>query len=319
MLRVVSLCGALCILASILQGCGDEVPDPACSSYSKGGAGAVTDATTCDTACDKGEGIQTTNYGDHEFYGTSGLDLPAKGFTAALCGELLKLLGPLSEDLKHLKRVRPEGTDLAVLLTETPREDVLQFLQNREITAATVQVPRFCPLTASQMESFSRYWPVKKFVPSFQPLKLTQETRDLKAHFGHLRRLAEDAGGDAGGCAMADASGRLLVACAASNGVLQHPAMVAIATVAEDARKRYAAQGKRSREEEDYLCQDCDVVLTHEPCIMCAMALIHSRVRRIAFCNENTDFGGFGGRIALEQCPNLNHHPRILRWKITIQ
>ncbi|CAK8997645.1 unnamed protein product [Durusdinium trenchii] len=234
----------------------------------------------------------------------------------ALCGELLKLLGPLSEDLKHLKRVRPEGTDLAVLLTETPREDVLQFLQNREITAATVQVPRFCPLTASQMESFSRYWPVKKFVPSFQPLKLTQ---DLKAHFGHLRRLAEDAGGDAGGCAMADASGRLLVACAASNGVLQHPAMVAIATVAEDARKRYAAQGKRSREEEDYLCQDCDVVLTHEPCIMCAMALIHSRVRRIAFCNENTDFGGFGGRIALEQCPNLNHHPRILRWKITIQ
>ena len=72
MLRVVSLCGALCILASILQGCGDEVPDPACSSYSKGGAGAVTDATTCDTACDKGEGIQTTNYGDHEFYGTSG-------------------------------------------------------------------------------------------------------------------------------------------------------------------------------------------------------------------------------------------------------
>eukprot|EP00913_Durusdinium_trenchii_P000056 g51.t2 len=220
----------------------------------------------------------------------------------ALCGELLKLLGPLSEDLKHLKRVRPEGTDLAVLLTETPREDVLQFLQNREITAATVQVPRFCPLTASQMESFSRYWPVKKF-----------------AHFGHLRRLAEDAGGDAGGCAMADASGRLLVACAASNGVLQHPAMVAIATVAEDARKRYAAQGKRSREEEDYLCQDCDVVLTHEPCIMCAMALIHSRVRRIAFCNENTDFGGFGGRIALEQCPNLNHHPRILRWKITIQ
>ncbi|CAJ1395241.1 unnamed protein product [Effrenium voratum] len=70
MLRVVSFCGALCI-ATFLQGC-EEVSHPACSSYSKGTAGAVTDTTSCDTACDKGEGIQTTNYGPHEFKGTSG-------------------------------------------------------------------------------------------------------------------------------------------------------------------------------------------------------------------------------------------------------
>ena len=45
---------------------------------------------------------------------------------------------------------------------------------------------------------------------------------------------------------------------------------------------RYA-QGKRSRDEEDYLCQDCDVVLTVEPCIMCAMALVHSRSASCGF------------------------------------
>ena len=75
MLRVVSICGALCLLTTILQGCGDEVSYPACTTYSKGTAGAVTDATTCDTACDKGEGIQVTNYGPHEFKGTSGAGL----------------------------------------------------------------------------------------------------------------------------------------------------------------------------------------------------------------------------------------------------
>ena len=77
---------------------------------------------------------------------------------------------------------------------------------------------------------------------------------------------------------------------------------------------RYAG-GKRSRDEEDYLCQDCDVVLTVEPCIMCAMALVHSRVRRVAFWENDPEFGGFGGKIALHHCQKLNHHPRVLFWK----
>lgn len=50
-------------------------------------------------------------------------------------------------------------------------------------------------------------------------------------------------------------------------------------------------QGKRSREDEDYLCQDCDVVLLVEPCIMCAMALVHSRARRVAFWEADQETG----------------------------
>ena len=109
---------------------------------------------------------------------------------------------------------------------------------------------------------------------------------------------------------------------------LQHPAMMAIEAVALEARRRYAAAAagpasgasKRALEGssegfEDYLCQDCDVVLTKEPCVMCAMALVHSRVRRIAFRDSDEAFGGFGGRIALQHCKSLNHHPRILQWK----
>ena len=77
---------------------------------------------------------------------------------------------------------------------------------------------------------------------------------------------------------------------------------------------RYA-QGKRTRDEEDYLCQDCDVVLTVEPCIMCAMALVHSRVKRVAYRDSDLEFGGFGGKISLQQCQSLNHHPRVLVWQ----
>lgn len=227
----------------------------------------------------------------------------------ALCGELLKMLQPLGEDLKHLKRVRPEGANLVVLLGEKTDLVVQKFLQEHESTSEVVQVPRFSPLTAWQMESCMRYWPVKKLVPSFQPLKLTEE---LKAHFARCLALVREAGG----CVVADAAGRVLAVATGEvtpRAPLQHPAMVAIEKVAEEARKR--SSGKRSREDDAYLCQDCDVVLTMEPCIMCAMALVHSRVKRVAFWHSDMEFGGFGGRLALHQCQSLNHTVRVLQWQ----
>lgn len=256
----------------------------------------------------------------------------------------MKLLGAFSEDLKHLKRVRPQGEQLAVLLAEEVSEELRSFLLEQNVSPVTVQVPRHCPFTSEQLESFQRHWPVKKLVSSFQPLELTQDSQrrvtillrkhihwhpfaakfisihfismlfmafqELRDQFASLLRQAEDAGG----CALMEPNGHVVTAGAGEG--LQHPAMVAIEAVAEEARKRFASQKRcLERESEEYLCQDCDVVLTKEPCIMCAMALVHSRVRRIAFRDSDGAFGGFGGRIALHHCKSLNHHPRILQWK----
>lgn len=66
-------------------------------------------------------------------------------------------------------------------------------------------------------------------------------------------------------------------------------------------------------EEIPYLCVDAEVYLQNEPCVMCAMALVHSRVRMVVFAKENPDFGGFGGRVALQQEKKLNHQVRVLR------
>eukprot|EP00439_Symbiodinium_sp_Y106_P013102 s293_g1.t3 len=49
----------------------EEVSYLACASYSKNGAGNVTDYASCAAACDKGEGLQET-YGTHDWKGSSG-------------------------------------------------------------------------------------------------------------------------------------------------------------------------------------------------------------------------------------------------------
>ena len=50
---------------------------------------------------------------------------------------------------------------------------------------------------------------------------------------------------------------------------------------------------------------------------MCAMALVHSRVKRVAFWHKDLEFGGFGGQLSLHQCQSLNHTVRVLQWQKT--
>ena len=59
-----------------------------------------------------------------------------------------------------------------------------------------------------------------------------------------------------------------------------------------------------------YLCTGYDAYCAREPCVMCAMALVHSRVRRVVYGVPNAKAGALGGGPAapLHGQRTLNHH-----------
>src|SRR6266513_6420980 len=57
----------------------------------------------------------------------------------------------------------------------------------------------------------------------------------------------------------------------------------------------------------DWRLIDCDLYVTKEPCVMCAGALIHVRLRRVIFGCADPRSGAAGGTMNLLQMPSLNH------------
>ncbi|KAJ8955697.1 hypothetical protein NQ318_008569 [Aromia moschata] len=59
-----------------------------------------------------------------------------------------------------------------------------------------------------------------------------------------------------------------------------------------------------------YLCTGYYVYMTHEPCIMCAMGLIHSRAKRVFF-GVKTARGGLETLCKIHTVKDLNHHYEV--------
>ena len=62
----------------------------------------------------------------------------------------------------------------------------------------------------------------------------------------------------------------------------------------------------------NYRLPDCTLVVTLEPCAMCAMALIHARFKRVVFGARDPKTGAAGSVVDLFALPQLNHHTAIV-------
>ncbi|CDU16913.1 cytidine/deoxycytidylate deaminase [Plasmodium yoelii] len=64
---------------------------------------------------------------------------------------------------------------------------------------------------------------------------------------------------------------------------------------------------------DQYLCTNYYAYLTHEPCFMCAMAMVHSRIKCVIFDKVNKENGALFSRGKLHCLKSLNHHFKVYK------
>ncbi len=66
-----------------------------------------------------------------------------------------------------------------------------------------------------------------------------------------------------------------------------------------------------SRKLGNYRLTDCDLYVTLEPCVMCAGAIMHARIRRVMYGASDPKTGACGSAINLFAEQHLNHHAAV--------
>ncbi|XP_048050314.1 probable inactive tRNA-specific adenosine deaminase-like protein 3 [Megalobrama amblycephala] len=205
-----------------------------------------------------------------------------------------------------------------------------------------VEIPANPPLTRPQFEKASKHWPTSfhedKQVTS--ALKGQLFTADQKAKMQDYMTAAVQAaksgremGMDAVGAVIVDPESEQVVAvghdCKRGAHPLHHAVMVCIDLVAcgqgggaYNYKKYPACQFSSSKSfrngcnlketGQPYICTGYDLYVTREPCVMCAMALVHSRINRVFYGAPSAD-GALGTKYKIHCQKDLNHRFEVFK------
>ena len=67
---------------------------------------------------------------------------------------------------------------------------------------------------------------------------------------------------------------------------------------------------KASRKLGCWYLEGCELYVSLEPCIMCAGAIVNSRIEKVYFAARDPKGGAFGSNIDITEVKKINHYPR---------
>jgi tRNA(adenine34) deaminase len=103
------------------------------------------------------------------------------------------------------------------------------------------------------------------------------------------------------GAVLFSASGDLLASAFNQPVSLNDPTAHAEMLVLREAARRLA----------NYRLENSTMYVTLEPCVMCAGALVHARIRRLVFGSRDLRFGGVRSKFRLADSEILNHRLEV--------
>ncbi|KAH9258261.1 hypothetical protein BASA81_003310 [Batrachochytrium salamandrivorans] len=214
---------------------------------------------------------------------------------------ILKLLSNAALPL-HWKRLRHSKLVSHVLVCSQEEEEKISIFK---LELCQVQVPKPAPLTESQVRLWSeRYWPVQfsskqcaapTLVPRFSLEEIQTLTEWMRLACQFPVQIVDP---------------RTNQCLAKIGNKVKSIGIAHLIMLALDASAKVV---QRSTNPEDYLCTGMDVFLLHEPCIMCSMALLHSRVGRVFFHYSNPTSGALDSVCRLHTLESINHRYRVFK------
>ncbi|XP_026151261.1 putative inactive tRNA-specific adenosine deaminase-like protein 3 [Mastacembelus armatus] len=206
-----------------------------------------------------------------------------------------------------------------------------------------VKVPARLPLTRPQFELASKHWPTSfhedKHVTValrgelFNPAQKAAMQMYMMAAL-NAAKAGKDMGMEAVGAVIVNPVMERIIAvghdCRGEHP-LHHAVMVCIDLVAQSqgggcySFDRYPAcqilspasdtphcKPDTEASSQPYICTGYDLYVTREPCVMCAMALVHSRVSRVFYGMASAD-GALGTKFKIHSQRDLNHRFEVYR------
>lgn len=255
----------------------------------------------------------------------------------------LNALYPLTA-LPHLKRVRPCRTKdslhaLEILLfpikdgKETVNMDLSNFSLGQPFT---VKIPSRPALTRLQFELASQHWPTSFHEDKQVTVALRGElfNSKQKTKMQNYMMIAIDManqgkkqGMEAIGAVIVDPNSDQIIATShdcRTHHPLQHAVMICIDLVARSqgggcySYEKYPGCNfdfpamKSTEAPQPYICTGYDLYVTREPCVLCAMALVHSRIGR-AFYGTSSEDGALGTKFKIHTQKDLNHRFEVFK------
>ncbi|XP_020788947.1 probable inactive tRNA-specific adenosine deaminase-like protein 3 [Boleophthalmus pectinirostris] len=254
----------------------------------------------------------------------------------------LNAMHPLTS-LPHLKRVRPcknkdslHSLEILICLDNSTNEPCTFDYSNLGLGEPfAVKIPRTAPLTRPQFEQASKHWPT-----SFHEDKLVttalrgelfnakQKTKmqDYMTLAVNSAKEGKKLGMNAVGAVIVDPNTDKIIAIShdcSKDHPLQHAVMVCIDLVAKSQGGgccsyekypgcKFISPDLENGAPQPYICTGYDLYVTKEPCVLCAMALVHSRIGRVFFGISSED-GAMGTKFKIHTQKDLNHRFEVFK------